>query len=213
MSNPNPSLLATLKRKLSGAQRVCVLAAGSSLRGDDSAGLLVVMHLRQLLHARTDPSREKLPPDPLGGFSSALDHDFDPHHEDHPPAVEEFELARQGGEPLGLQTILGETAPENYTGEIKRFGATHLIIVDAADFGGAVGAVQMIDPYEVDNASMSTHSLPVRVMTDYLHRFLACRFLIVGIQPRGCEFGKPATPEIVAAAGDVAALLLDALAG
>jgi len=43
-------------------------------------------------------------------------------------------LARQQ---VGVKTLVvsGDTAPENVTGEIKKFRPTHLLILDAADTG------------------------------------------------------------------------------
>lgn len=48
-----PSLPCRLKRSLEGAQRIVVLAVGSSLRGDDEAGLLAGRKLLNLLDKRT----------------------------------------------------------------------------------------------------------------------------------------------------------------
>lgn len=48
-----------------------------------------------------------------------------------------------------LKVFIGATAPENLTGEIKRFKPTHLIIIDSADLGKPAGAVQLISADEV----------------------------------------------------------------
>ena len=48
-SPPEQSLKSSLQKSLSGAQRIAVLAVGSSLRADDAAGLLAAQELSSLL--------------------------------------------------------------------------------------------------------------------------------------------------------------------
>jgi hydrogenase 3 maturation protease len=168
-SLPNPRTI--LKKRLEGAKAVAVLAVGSSLRGDDAAGLLAAEELRKLLPNEAAPGKAR------------------------------------------VEIFVGETAPENLTGEIKRFKPSHLVIIDAADAGREPGHVDVIDPdWLTANASASTHALPVSVLTEYLRRFLHCETILLGIQPGPCEFGAPASPPVQAAARDLAAMLADALA-
>jgi hydrogenase 3 maturation protease len=87
-----------------------------------------------------------------------------------------------------LKVFIGGTAPENITGEIKKFKPTHLIILDAADVGLKKGAVHVIDPKEVSGFSSSTHKLPMKVFVDYITHFTGCETLIVGVQPAQLEF-------------------------
>jgi hydrogenase 3 maturation protease len=83
-----------------------------------------------------------------------------------------------------FRAFIGETAPENLTGEIRRFAPSHLLIADCADFGKDPGTVIVADPEEITGISFSTHRLPLFVLTDYLAGETGCRILIVGIQPR-----------------------------
>ena len=84
---PRPSLSRRLRARLDKASRIAVLAVGSSLRGDDAAGLLTARRLQKLRW----PKR---------------------------PSV---------------KVLLGETAPENLTGEIRAYQPTHLVVIDAID--------------------------------------------------------------------------------
>jgi hydrogenase 3 maturation protease len=186
---------------------VCVLAVGSPLRGDDAAGLLVARHLRELLDPSESPPASGGTLKPAVGLGVSQDHD----PRDHEPAQISHHAHRTTAGEIQLTIILGETAPENFTGEIKRLAPSHVVLVDAADFGRAPGEIDLLDPADADNPSMSTHALPVRVMIDYLRRFIDCRFLILGIQPAVRGFGKPVTPAIAKAAGELARSLLDAL--
>ena len=97
---PKASLRAGLKKKLQGARKVALLAVGSSLRGDDAAGLLVAEHLKTLPRLKKDT----------------------------------------------LKIFMGETAPENLTGEIKRYLPTHLIVIDSAEIGARAGEISLIEP-------------------------------------------------------------------
>jgi len=105
-----------------------------------------------------------------------------------------------------LMVYSGETAPENYTGEIKRFGPNHLILIDAADFMEQPGAISSIQPCAVSGVSFSTHMLPLKVMLEYLSKEIACQTTILGIQPASTAFGakmsspvKEAVDELVSA--------------
>jgi len=95
-----------------------------------------------------------------------------------------------------VKVFLGHTAPENLTGEIKKFEPTHLIIVDAVDFHGKAGAVKVIDTYKEAGSSFSTHKMPVWIIRDYLYRAIGCETIILGIQPQSLEFSFVLSPEV-----------------
>jgi len=96
---------------------------------------------------------------------------------------------------------LGESAPENFSGEIRNFGTTHLMIVDAAELGKAPGTLQIIEPDRIGGTSFSTHMLPLKMLTDYLVMTTGCKISILGIQPQNLEFGQPLS-EVVRQAAD-----------
>lgn len=104
--------------------------------------------------------------------------------------------------------FIGGTAPENITSEIKRFGPSHIIIIDAADIGGSPGEIKLIDPEHIGGISFSTHNLPATMLIEYLKQFLKCEVIIIGIQPKSLEFGKEPSVEMKTAAETVASLLL-----
>jgi hydrogenase 3 maturation protease len=111
-----------------------------------------------------------------------------------------------------VRIFIGETAPENLTGEIKRYLPTHLVILDAADFGGAPGEPAMISPDEIrGNPSISSHNLPLNVLTDYLVAHLKCEVVILGVQPASSRFGEPIGEVVQAGAKALARMVLDCL--
>lgn len=115
---------------------------------------------------------------------------------------------------IQLKVFFGETAPENLTGEIKKFEPSHLIIVDCGDIGEEPGEAVLIDPdQEIFGASFSTHKLPIKVLVEYLNRSFPVRVSIIVIQPKTIEFGKPMTTELMLSAKEVSTALMNALKG
>jgi hydrogenase 3 maturation protease len=89
-----------------------------------------------------------------------------------------------------LRFYLGESAPENFSGEIRNFGTTHLIIVDAADMDEAPGVMKIIEKDRIGGTSFSTHMMPLKMLTDYLVMTTGCQVFVVGIQPKCLAFGQ-----------------------
>jgi hydrogenase 3 maturation protease len=104
-----------------------------------------------------------------------------------------------------VEIYIGETAPENFTGEIKRFAPSHLLVLDAADMDKPVASVELIDVSAIQAATPgNTHSMPLAVLTNYLGKFIQCQVLLIGIQPATRTFGGEVTPSVRAAAEELA---------
>ncbi|MCX5714691.1 MAG: hydrogenase 3 maturation endopeptidase HyCI [Candidatus Omnitrophica bacterium] len=104
-----------------------------------------------------------------------------------------------------VEVFLGHTAPENLTGQIKKFKPTHMIILDAADVGAKAGKIIIFDPQDEAQVCMSsTHRLPLRILADYLKTSVGCQTLIIGIQPKIIGFGQDACLQVRRAAQKVA---------
>lgn len=109
------------------------------------------------------------------------------------------------------KVFIGETAPENLTGEIKRFKPTHLIIVDSADMGKKPGTVRSIDPNKAGGLSFCTHKLPVKILTDYIAESTGCKIIIIGIQPKQIEFCGVPSKEIQKSAKTLADTIIQSM--
>jgi hydrogenase 3 maturation protease len=107
--------------------------------------------------------------------------------------------------------LLGDTAPENVTGEVRRARPTHVLFVDAADLGESPGSVRLLDAAEVGGMSSSTHTLPLGVIADYLTRELGCRVLFLGLQPKSVAFGEGLSHEVSSAVAETTRALACAL--
>jgi hydrogenase 3 maturation protease len=110
-----------------------------------------------------------------------------------------------------IETFIGATAPENLTGEIKRFHPSHLVIVDAADLDAEPGTISVMDPDSIGGTTFCTHSLPLKVMIDYLLESFDCRVTIIGIQPKSLAVGAPVSKEVLEAVESLSAMLCDDL--
>lgn len=95
-----------------------------------------------------------------------------------------------------FKVFIGETAPENLTGEIKRFKPTDLIIIDSVDTRKIPGTITLFSPQETTGISFCTHNLPIRIMADYLIEALNCKIVIIGIQPKTLVFGNKVSSEV-----------------
>lgn len=116
------------------------------------------------------------------------------------------------GKQRSLQVFVGSTAPENFTGVIKKFNPTHLILIDTADINKKPGTIMLIDPAVVSGISFSTHQMPTRILVDYITHSIDCKIIIIGIQPKSLEFGGEVSHVVEHAVEDVAAALKKALA-
>jgi hydrogenase 3 maturation protease len=123
----------------------------------------------------------------------------------------EKDISRKKKSSPRIKVLIGQTAPENLTGEIKKFKPSHLIIIDSSDTNAAPGRVTIIEPEKVGGTSFCTHSLPLKVMADYLHQSCGCETIIIGIQPKNLSVGGSVSKEVTKAAKELAVTIVDLL--
>jgi hydrogenase 3 maturation protease len=111
-------------------------------------------------------------------------------------AQELQELCKKDGGCPQLEVFLGSTAPENLTGEIKKYQPSHLIIIDAADISSDPGVISLIDPKDIAGISFSTHQMPLSLFVDYIQQSFPCQIIILGIQPKVLHVGHPPSKEV-----------------
>jgi len=107
--------------------------------------------------------------------------------------------------------IDGSTAPENFTGDIKKFGTTHLVIIDAAEMGEKPGTIKLVPNDKVGGISFSTHVLPIVVMINYLKKSIDFESIIIGIEPKNLEFGREMSEEVKAGVNKLTAIVFETL--
>jgi hydrogenase 3 maturation protease len=94
-------------------------------------------------------------------------------------------------------------APENRTGELRRFAPDIVLIIDAADMGETPGTIQWIPEESIDGMSASTHSLPLSMLAHYLRMDLGCSVMLLGIQIHSNEIGENVSGEVLQAVNEI----------
>ncbi len=97
----------------------------------------------------------------------------------------------------------GETAPENFSGKIRAFSPTHLLVVDAANVGLAPGEIVDIPPENVGGPAFLSHMLPLKVLINYLAGDTGAKSALLGIQSQSLEFDGPMTPAVASAVDEL----------
>ena len=80
------------------------------------------------------------------------------------------------------------TAPENFTGVVRRAGPDLLVIVDAAEMGLLAGSVRRIPLERICDTAIGTHMLALSHLVQFLAD-AAGRIVVVGVQP-ACMGGR-----------------------
>lgn len=106
-----------------------------------------------------------------------------------------------------LKVFLGATAPENLTGEIIKYKPSHIIIIDSAEMNQKPGTMLLINPEEAGGISFSSHTLPIKMMVDYLFESLKSEILIIGIQPKTLMFGENVSKEVMGSVKKISNLI------
>ncbi len=197
---------------------------GHELRGDDAAGVAVARILRSCLPwsnglsshnsavsviARSAVCDEAIPSQREDCFAKSARNDGDN------PRKASSSLWRQGL-PLPesrITTLVIDAGPavENCTGLLRRFGPDLVLLIDAAQMDEAPGAVRWLSWEETDGLSASTHTLPPRVLAQYLTSELGCEVALLGIQPADTTIGAPLSPTAQAAVQSVTQALAELL--
>ena len=113
------------------------------------------------------------------------------------------ELAARVGRRADCLVLDAGTAPENFTGPLRRFRPDFVLLVDAAQLSAEPGTVAWLDWRQTDGLSASTHTLPVSVLAQFLVQELACRVALLVVQPAQLEFGRPLSAAVRRAADRV----------
>jgi len=106
-----------------------------------------------------------------------------------------------------LKVFVAGEAPENFTGAVRAFGPSHVLVVDAAAAGFKPGTVFQIAAAAIPDDGISTHRTPLSRLAAYLEKTAACRVLILGIEPESFAPGAPLRPAVRKAAGEIAEYL------
>ncbi|RLF08250.1 MAG: hydrogenase maturation peptidase HycI [Thermoprotei archaeon] len=101
-----------------------------------------------------------------------------------------------------IKVIDSGTVPENYTGVIRKLKPTHVIIVDAVDFGSSPGDVILSFEPKFDGVSISAHKPSLTMLAKYIEKSIGSKVILLGVQPKILEVDSKMTQEVLIA-GDI----------
>ncbi|MDE4907421.1 hydrogenase 3 maturation endopeptidase HyCI [Methanogenium marinum] len=101
------------------------------------------------------------------------------------------------------------TAPENFTGVVRKMQPHLLVIVDAADMSLTPGEFRRIPAEAVGQAGFDTHSLPLTHIIGYLRESMPemPRIILIGIQPGPVEFHEGISAPVIHGGEEMAKML------
>lgn len=117
----------------------------------------------------------------------------------------------RGRVPRRVKLIDGGVVPENFIGKIKALKPSHVLIVDAARFGGEPGETRLIMPEHIAGIAISTHAMPLYILTELISEGNNVKIALLGVEPKNLNLGDRISPEIEDAIKNCANLLLDIL--
>ena len=80
-----------------------------------------------------------------------------------------------------------ESTPENHTIEIRNLKPSHIIIIDAVEFEAKPGEMLLINKEQIDTFNISTHSMPISFIINYIEETRGSKIITIGIQPKQME--------------------------
>ena len=86
-------------------------------------------------------------------------------------------------------TIDGGSAPENITSVIKKFRPKLLVMIDTSQMNIDVGSFRIIPFEKIISLQLSTHSMPLNFLIEYLAPYCQ-KIILIGIQPLSTDFGE-----------------------
>jgi len=105
----------------------------------------------------------------------------------------------------------GGNAPENYLGKILKERPDTLLIIDALHLGEQPGTFKLLKPDELRVSYFSTHSIPLRILIEYLEDELHSDIYIIGVQPSSLTLGEPISEPVKKAIQRIATLIIQAV--
>ncbi|MEM2971217.1 MAG: hydrogenase maturation peptidase HycI [Candidatus Bathyarchaeia archaeon] len=113
--------------------------------------------------------------------------------------------------PKNVKLIECQITPENFTGKIRRFKPSHVLIIDATQFGAKVGEAKLFLPNRISCSALSTHTMPLSLLAEIIQKSIGARVMLLGIQPKNVNFGEKISPEIQKAIKETAKIIVEVL--
>lgn len=99
-----------------------------------------------------------------------------------------------------LSVIDAGYTPENIIDQAVKLSPGRIIFIDAADFSKVPGELRLIDSAHIPESSLSTHSMPLPVISRILYEDTKAKIYFIGIQPKSVEHKEGLSCEVSLAA-------------
>lgn len=93
--------------------------------------------------------------------------------------------------------------PENIIDEVIDLAPSNIIFIDAADFSGTPGQTRIIDENHIAQTTLSTHMIPLNVVSSLIADSIKTTITFIGIQPADVSFGEGLTSDVQKTADEI----------
>jgi hydrogenase 3 maturation protease len=104
----------------------------------------------------------------------------------------------------------GGNIPENYLGKILKEHPDTVLIIDALHLGERPGTFKLLKPHELLVSHFTTHTIPLRILIEYLEDELHSDIHILGVQPSSLKLGESISEPVKEAIQRIATLIMKA---
>ena len=101
------------------------------------------------------------------------------------------------------------TAPENHTIEIRKLKPSHIIIIDAVEFDITPGSIIKIEKEQIDTFNLSTHTMPISFIINFIEETVGSTFFTIGIQPKDMTLVNVISDEVKESIEELTDLLVE----
>lgn len=106
-------------------------------------------------------------------------------------------------ESSNVSILNATTVPENFTGKIRKIDPTHIIIVDAVIMNEGPGKIKLVKKEEVAGVTISTHSMSLSYLVNYLELEKPYNILFIGIEPESMELCQGLSPLVKSSSDEI----------
>jgi len=110
-----------------------------------------------------------------------------------------------------VRLIVCETVPESFIELIIEMKPSHVLIIDAALLNLQAGSAALLEPTRASGSSVSTHALPLSLLSEYLSKETGAKILLLAVQPKETGFGEGLSNELEESRKRIVNLLADVL--
>ncbi len=117
----------------------------------------------------------------------------------------------RGKVPRSVKIIEGGIAPENFIGKIGKIRPSHVLLIDAALFGGKPGEAKMISIENIPSVTISTHVMPLYMVAGLIKEETGAKTVLLGMQPKNLNLGGEISREIKESIEKIAKTIIEAI--